>query len=210
MFTVDLDGFDQAIEAALNPNKIRTAARMALNEAARAGRTEASKAIRSHWNIAPSKVNKEVKNIKAATNGDLTAVISAEGRPISLAYFGAKQVTRVVSTRTGKRKVVRGTTVAIRPGLRISYPKAMMARMANGYFGVFMNQADFYNQGYKYHTPKRGRHRGERGRSKIVNMATISIRSMFRQDKVRTPTIKAIIAKWNERFGYHVSRMMDK
>jgi hypothetical protein len=192
MLTVKLHGFKEAMEA-LNPAKVRKAARLAINEAARAGRVEAGKAIRDKWNVRAAKINDELKNVKLATTEDFTAIIQAKGRPISLAYYGAKEVRRITRTKRGKQKKVRGVTLQILKGIRASYPKAFMARMQSGYIGVFMNRADFFRSGYT-------------GRSKIVSMATITIASMFKQQKVQDAAVKVISETWRKRFSHHLNR----
>lgn len=204
--SIRLEGIKEAIEA-LNPPKVQRAVKLAINDAARAGRAEAGRAIREKWNVRANKIAEELKNVRLATNDDFTAIIQAKGRPISLAYYGAKEVRRITRTKKGKQKKVRGVTLQVLKGIRVSYPKAFMATMKNGYVGVFMNQADFFRSGYKYHTPTVGLYKGKKGRSAIVGMATITIASMFNQPRVQEPTVKKISETWRSRFSHHLNRL---
>jgi hypothetical protein len=204
--SIKLEGVKEAMEA-LNPAKVQRAVKMALNDAARAGRTEAGKAIRDKWNVKAAKIADELKNVRLATNDDFTAIIQAKGRPISLAYYGAKEVRRITRTKRGKQKKVRGVTLQVLKGIRVSYPKAFMATMKNGYVGVFMNHADFFRTGYSYHAPTVGKYAGKKGRSKIVGMATITIASMFNQPRVQEAAVKKISETWKSRFSHHLNRL---
>lgn len=204
--SIRLEGIKEAMEA-LSSAKVQRAVKLAINDAARAGRAEAGRAIREKWNVRASKIAEELKNVRLATNDDFTAIIQAKGRPISLAYYGAKEVRRITRTKKGKQKKVRGVTLQVLKGIRVSYPKAFMATMKNGYAGVFMNQADFFRSGYKYHVPTVGKYAGKKGRSAIVSMATITIASMFNQPRVQEPTVKKISESWRSRFSHHLNRL---
>lgn len=207
MITVRLEGIEEARKA-VAPGIVTKAAKLAINEAESAARKAAKKEIRAKWNIKPAKVNQEIKRVKVAQASDLTAIVQAKGRPISLAYFGAREIRRVTKGRGGKYRQAKGVTVQIVPGIGKSYPRAFMATMASGYRGVFMNEKNFFNRsGYQYHMPTRGKYAGRRGRTGIVSMSTITIASMFSQERVVSATTRAAQAKWVERFDHHMKRL---
>lgn len=72
----------------------RKAARLAINDSARWGRSQGSKEIRRQVNLKASYVNKHLEVSKKASDKSLAAVISATKRPVLLNRYGAKQLTR--------------------------------------------------------------------------------------------------------------------
>lgn len=196
MIDIKVDGIDDVMKS-LDSRKVTRAARLAINEGARAGRTTASKAIRSHYNIKTAKVNKELRNVKLATLSDLTAILSAKGRPISLTYFGAKwtrgrRVTTGTSSRVTKRasRSGGGVTVRILRGRTTRLPHAFIATTKAGksdtHTGVF--------------------ERSGRSRLPIQSKATITIASMFSKENVLSKTIKSILDRIDKRFKHHLDR----
>jgi hypothetical protein len=204
--SMKVDGLDKALHS-LNPTVVNRATRLAINEAAKAGRTAAGKVIRSSWNLKAGRVNAELRNVKMATGADLTANIQAKGRPISLSHYGFRPVQRTTKGKGGKYRRTLGATGSIFKGTKVTYRKAFMAGLANGHRGVFMNKADFFGGDYQYHTPTKGAHAGQRGRTGIVSLASITIASIFHQAKVWAPTVAATTKRWTERFAYHLDRL---
>lgn len=206
MIVVKIDGIEQAMRE-LDPKKVERAARLAINEAATAGRTEAARSIRDKWNLKPSQVNQEIKKVKVATQQDLSAVVQAKGREISLVKFGFRPVKRTVQTAGGKTRLTVGATGKVLKGVGVSYRRAFFATMSSGHQGVFISSKDRKGGGYGYHTPSKGVHAGERGRSKIVSLATITIASMLNQAKAMDATVKKIGDVLNRRFQHHFDRL---
>jgi hypothetical protein len=206
MISVKLEGFDEAM-ASLNPKHVKSAARMAINDGARAGRTEAARRIRERWNVKAAKVNTELRNTVMASSSKLEAVISAKGRPVSLSYYGFKQIQRVTKGKGGKYRQTRGVTGSILKGVKVSYRRAFKATMQSGFTGVFVNEADYINQDYLYRTPRRGNYAGQRGRNSIINLATITLPSMLEQPRVMEPTLRTIRERMADRFAYHLERL---
>lgn len=197
MISVKVEGLKELL-AALDPKRASKAAFMALNDAARAGRTVAAREIRSKFNIKTDKLNTELKNVKFASADSLIAVIQAKGRPISLTYYGAKEVREVkgrgvlVQTRkSGKimkrSRATRGVTVQITRGRITTLQKSFIATTKSGHIGVFR--------------------RLSKSRLPIMDMATVTIATMFGQEKVQAATIKAVKTKWAERLKHHIERM---
>ena len=200
MISIKMTGIKEAMNS-LDPKKVTTAARMAINEAARQTRTEASGAIREKFNLPSTRVNKELKNLKMATGADLTAVIQAEGRPIGLVNYGATWVrgTRVTTgkmskttKRAGKNQ---GVTVKILKGPVTRLPSAFIARGMRGKtLGAGALQV-FQRRGTSRNAP-------------LVNMASITLPSMMNQDRVMQRVIKKAQEVMDRRFNYHLERLL--
>jgi len=197
MISVKLEGLKEVL-AALDPKRATKAASMALNDAARAGRAEAGREIRRKFNIKADKLNSELRNVRFASADSLTAMIQAKGKPISLTYFGAKEVRDIkgrgvlVQTRKSGRMMkrsrsARGVSVQITKGKTTSLPKSFIATTKSGHIGVFR--------------------RIGKSRLPIVDMATITIATMFAQENVQAVTINAVKAKWAERLQHHFDRL---
>lgn len=197
MITVKVEGLDKVM-AALDPKRMTKAIAQSLNDAARAGRTEAGREIRKKWNIKADKVNAELKNIRFASAENMTAVIQAKGRPISLTYYGAKEVrdmrgrgVLVQTRKSGKivkrTNAARGVSVQIERGKTTRLPKSFIATTKSGHIGVFRRLG--------------------KSRLPITDMATVTIATMFGQERVQAATIKAVKTKWEERLKHHIERM---
>jgi hypothetical protein len=199
-FGVKVEGIDE-MRASLKPEIANKAIRLALNDIARQVRTEAKREILEKWGVKAGKVNEELKAVKFATSGDLSAVIQAKGRPISLAYYGAREVRRVVRGKGGKYRQVKGVTLKLLRNVGVTYRGAFMATMANAHRGVFRGVEG------TYHKPTRGKYAGKRGRTKIVTMASITIASMFSQVKVQQEVDKLVASKFPGRWDHHMTRL---
>lgn len=218
MLSVQLEGIEEA-RRSFGSKIVDRAARLSINESARTGRKEAGKEIRARWNLKARKVNSELRNIQFATGGDLTAVIQAKGRPISLIHYGAKQlgVSRLWSNLLGTRRGYvhnksislskdglvsknlsnrqikagkRGVEVNILRGEKTFLRGAFIAPTKNGYIGVFRREG--------------------RKRLPVRNLSTITIASMFAQEKVQEVTIDAVGGRFQLRFNHHIDRLMSK
>ena len=195
---IKLEGVDQAMKQ-YDRALVERAARLAINDAARSARPEASREIRKKWNITAGRVNGELKNVKFASLSDLTAIIQAKGRPISLLHFGAKWVrgTRVESAKGVKqtKRVGRnqGVSVKILRGKTTRLPNAFVARVAAGKSGGTF-QGIFERMTSK--------------RLPIEHKSTITIASMFGQEPVQQATAKTAAKTWRARFIHHITRLL--
>jgi hypothetical protein len=198
MLKIRLEGFEEALRL-FSPEITQKAAKYALKEAAAAGRTAAGKAIREKWNIKATKVNAELKNLGVTRVDTIQAIIQAKGRPISLTYFGAKEVKDmggrvVIQTRTSgksqaRSRLARGVTVQILRGQPTTLKKAFIATVKSGHIGVFQRTGPM--------------------RLPIKDMSTITIASMFNQQPAQEATARVVHEKWQERFWHHLKWLTE-
>lgn len=205
MITVKVEGIEAALRT-LDKSLVSKAASFAINDSARQTRTEASAAIRARFNIAASRVNKEVKNLKASTRVDLTAVISAAGRPIGLPNFGARWVrnvkgaartTSAKKSTVGKRQAkTTGVIVRIEKNKTTVLPNAFMARGRRGKVDGAGALRVFQRRDLT------------RRDSALIDKATITIATMMEQERVSARMIKKVNEVFGRRFDYHIDRLM--
>jgi len=195
--SVSIKGLDKAL-LMLDEKKVRRAARMAVNDGVVTGRKVASQEIRKMWNIKAARINKELRKIKAPTNADLTGIIRAKGKPISLVHFGAKHVrgrmttTGTKSTRSKRSKKVGGVFVQIRRGKKTRLPHAFIATTRAGKTGIHIGVFQ----------------RSGKNRLPIQSQASVTIATMFDQRRVMIPTLKQIDDRMNKRFDHHLDRLL--
>ncbi len=98
-------------------------------------KTEASSTVRDDYNIKKGDLDPNMK-VQYARPEDLKAVINVSGKPISLLYFGAKQLTaqnRVITMKGGKqlkrasRSLQQGVTYEILKGQKKNLQHAFIA-----------------------------------------------------------------------------------
>lgn len=205
MITVELKGLDKALSH-LSRQSVARAASLAINEAARQTRTEASRAIRQKFNLSSARVNKEVRNIKLSTRANLTAVVSAQGRPVGLTNFGAKWVRNVggvARTTTAKKSTVgkrtaklQGVTVRIERGKTTRLSHAFLGRGRVGRIDAAGSLHVFQRKPLS--DPKAG----------LVSMSTITIASMMNQKRVVERLVKKAGDVLERRFLHHLGRMV--
>jgi len=194
---ISLKGLDKAL-LMLDPKPVRKAARMAINDGLTTGRKTASKEIRKRFNLKAGRVNKELRKVKSARNNDLTAILQAKGKPISLVHFGAKwkrgniTTTGTKSTRTKRSTKSGGVFVQIRKGKTTRLPHAFIATTragkAGSHVGVFERKG--------------------RSRLPIQSKATITLASMLDKPGVMLPTMRQIDKRMNQRFDHHLDRLI--
>lgn len=129
-FALYIDGLDALKSFDDLPPKILKSARIALNDAARKGRTLAAREVLRETNfpasyVAPKGGRLAVKNF--ASNGNLEAIIAGKTRPTSLARF----IQGPVSVGGAKRRP--GLRVKVDPtkGVRM-LPRAFLIRLRSG------------------------------------------------------------------------------
>jgi hypothetical protein len=86
-----------------------------------------------------------------------------------------------------RSRAARGVSVQIAKGKTTSLPRSFIAATKSGHIGVFRRLG--------------------KSRLPIVDMSTITIASMFAQQKVQAATMKAVQAKWAERLQHHFDRL---
>ena len=203
MLTIRLEGISK-VDAALAPDLVRKAAIYAVNDTARGVRTEASRAIREVFNLGRERVDREVKNIRMASFSEMEAIIRAQGRPIGLTNFGAKWVRNVAGrsrsttakvSKVGKRMAKNtGVSVRIFRGKTTLLPHAFMGRGRRG------NE----DGGGSLHVfQRRNANRGS-----LINKASITIASMFAQERVMTRLQATADSIMQRRFDHHFKRLM--
>lgn len=208
MITIKLEGVEQARKA-YDPKIVNRAARMAMNEAARQARTAALKSIRVEqgYNIKASDLRQKLRITSKASIADLTAELTATGRPISLAYFGAKEVRDIgrgrvlTQTRTSGRivkrtKAKRGVTVKIKRGKTTHMKDAFMSSVA----AISKGELVGYHVGVF--------RRLTRKRLPIMEKAVVTIASMFGNSNTQAAITKAVEDTWRKRFDYHIKRLI--
>jgi len=193
-----LKGLDKAL-LMFDPKQVRKAARMSINDGLTTGRKIASQEIRKDWNIKAARLNKELKKFKKANNNDLTAIIQAKGRPISLIHFGAKwKRGRITTTGTkstmGKRNIRSGggVTVQIRKGKLTLLPHAFIATTRAGKSGTHVGVFE----------------RVGRSRLPVQSKASVTVATMFNQPGVMTPTVKHVGDRMAARFSHHLALLI--
>lgn len=147
-FSVELK-VSEELKRALDPKNVILAARQTLNRAVSSGKSIASKEIRKEYNLKAGDLTPRLK-VTTAKISNLTATIEISGKPMSLSYFGAKQVTgsRIISrkgadlvsakNRTRNRGPMPiGVTEQVKPGRTVFIKKAFLAKMKSGHIGVF-------------------------------------------------------------------------
>lgn len=205
MITIEVKGIKEAM-AALDPKMVALAASLAINEASRQTRTEASVAIREKFNLPAARVNKEVRNLSMSTRANLTAVIQAKGRPIGLTNFGAKWVRNVggravTTTKTkstiGKRLTrTGGVTAQIERGKTTRLPNAFIAAGRRGKVDGAGALQVFQRRDLT------------KGNSQIINRATVTLASMMANDRVMKRLINKASEVIDRRFAYHLDRLL--
>lgn len=197
MISIKLSGVKEAMEM-FDPNVVRKAARSAISKIATQSKTEASKVIRERFNIKKSDLDSKLK-ITPPRRDNLTAIITATGRPISLTYFGAQQLTtqnRLISRTVGrqlKRAVKRGqgvTVKIIKAKASTRLPRAFIATMRNSHIGVFIRQG--------------------KSRLHITEKSLVTIPTLFAGRNVLPKIKKLIQDKWPDILKHELGFFIDQ
>ena len=124
MIEINLDqAIDQLREVSrdLSAGEFKRAVRMGLNDGIRKSRTLLVREVIANFNntaFTPSGVRSAL-SLSLATNNNLTSKLGISGKPIALAYFGARKTSTGVSVEIikGQRKVVKSAFM-VKPGGR--------------------------------------------------------------------------------------------
>ena len=189
---VKLEGVEKALKM-FNTRIVNQATRMALNETAKTAKTTAAGNIYHGWNLKKSDINKKLKT-ELARSSDLSAALVVRSESFSLSYFGAKQFSgrRTISRtgiKTGKRKSSKGGVyVRIKRGGKITHlSTSFIAATRSGHIGVFRRST-------RKHLP-------------IAERRLITVPSMFKQQDVYVPTLRAASRTWSTRLKHHLERL---
>jgi len=204
--TVKMEGVDKLMRK-MDPAKVRKAARMTLNDTAKAAKTEGSRVVRETYNLKARDINQKLKLRKAMSN-NLEAILAMEldKRGIGLMRFGAtarrgrnvtKKVKGEIRTSTLKRAAKsQGVSVTIKRGKRTTLPSAFIARGAKGRAGALSAETAQVWQ------------RGSDGRlipKRIPRHATL-----FFSEHGQRRMLVAATKTMERRFDYHFTRMTRK
>lgn len=182
------------------PAKLRTAARIAVNEGARFARTQALKEMQSQVNLPMAYLRKNLQVTSRATNTSLEAVVTGRRRPTSLARFVVGQAK--FGKRNVKVRVKRGGAARRIPGAFITPLRA----------GSDLTD-EKRNIGLAVRVPSGGRLKG--GRGKLLRKDTRgdtwlmygpSVDQVFRT--VRDDVTPAVFARMEKEFNRQVGRLL--
>jgi hypothetical protein len=155
MFDIKLEGIEAALKR-FDFKKVITAARQAINRTADSIRTEASRFIRTKYNIKATKLNQYLKVGAKANGNSLSPTISGKGLALALSYFYTKQSgvmtknLRIGSSKIrslvtkGSRRYGRAVTALVGPREAARFSRINMiinhilTQMKTGHLGVFV------------------------------------------------------------------------
>ena len=140
-----------ALLKTLNAGIIKKAGARTVRRAASAGKTEISKQVRSRFNLKKQDVDRKITvNLKGINNDYPEAKLTIYGDPISLTYFGPKQISGGIQTFISKNRGIAqkklrrskysGVTVKILKSKQTKLPQAFLARGKGGIPQVFARQ----------------------------------------------------------------------
>lgn len=193
--SLKLEGFEEYIRS-LDPQNVKKANTSALKRITDMARTEASSTIRADYAIKKSDLDPFMKVQLKEWKSEITVT----GRPISLLYFNAKQLTtqnRVI-TRTGGRQLKRasrtlqqGVTYQILKGVQKNLPHAFITYDPRTKRLVVWYRKD-----------------KSRGSIRTVNMVTIA--SLFSSRKTMTAVQQKINDNWPRVYNHELVRALNR
>jgi hypothetical protein len=193
--SLKLEGFAEYM-ATLKADNVKKASRSAMKRITDMARTQASSTIREEYAIKKADLDPFMKY----TLKDWQSIISVTGRPISLLYFNAKQLTaqnRIITRSGGKqlkrasRTLQQGVTYQILKGISKNLPHAFIA-----YDPRLKRLVVWY------------RRDKSRGSVKTVNMITIA--SLFANKKTMEAVQQKITDNWPRVFEHELQRAMQR
>lgn len=158
----------------------------AINRIADQAKTQASKDIREvGYNVKAAVIKKSI-SIRRASSGFLRAVVKANGRPIPLINFSARQTKQ-------------GVSVIVKEGRKL-IPGAFIATMANGHTGVFERVG---------HTHRKNR-KGQWSGLPIKQLFGPSVPSAFINETVQSSLLAMVREKFPVRFQHELDQLRLK
>lgn len=205
MITIKLVGFEEALRT-IDPEVAKKATKAALDRTAQSGKTTASEEIRAVWNVKKSDLDPGIKIYPSRSN-DLKAVIAISGKPMSLAYFGAKQIFgATVRSRVGKNLRDGKVTRKLRSAGPL--PQGVVVQIMKGKETVMMHSA------FLSRMPRKGNigvfRRSSKDRLPIDEKNVISIASMANRPEVMTAMIKRIQQRWLAEFPHQLKYYQER
>lgn len=198
-----------------DPQKVRAAAREAVNDVADTGKAEASRVIREGYNIKARSLSRFLKITARAKGDSIVAVITGVGMGLAAAYFDPKQEgmqTKLVNLSGQRFKMLlrksgrnRGglvtTVVRMDRGRKVlrDTPKPFMVQPASGHIGVFKRVPGKFMKA-----------KGKEKKEAIETVFGPGVGGLFRSPKVMNRVIKIINRKFAGRFDFWLKRKLGQ
>lgn len=196
---IKLEGVERALKK-LDPQIVRRASVMAVNDVAKQGMAEAKRQITSEYNIKPGRVAQFLRLAARASGSVIEAVISGKGRGLALSYFGAKQ-----EGVTASKKNFRYTKMAHRQGnLRRGGQVSVLVKKSGGRKTVNTNPGAFMVRLKSGHVAVMQREESERYPIKQLYGPGVGL--LFGSKKIIEATKALINKKFGPRFTYWLNR----
>jgi hypothetical protein len=190
--SLKIEGLKEALEV-LDPKRAQKATASAMKRMIAMVKTEASSVIRDEYAIKKSDLDPFMK-VRPPQWNNLTSNITVTGKPISLMYFAAKQLTaqnRVISRTQGKqlkrasRTLQQGVTYQILKGQSNNLPHAFIQ-----YDSRLKRLVVFYRKGT--------------GRNTIRSVNVVTIASLFANKKTMAAIHTKINDNWQRIFKHEL------
>lgn len=207
MISIRLDGVKELMDR-LDPVKVQSAARAALERTKASSKSESVRLITSVWNIKKRDLETKASGgerikVSGSVGSDLTATLTFYAGGISLVYFGAKEFRLTVarSKQTAKRMgqtYTKGSKTLL--GIRVQPLRGGKVDMLRQFIGKV-----------KYGKDKSGVHIGVfrrlgKARLPIIESQTVGVTTMIRQPKVMQPLQQFITDTFNKRLVHELQR----
>ena len=205
---IKIDGIKELMKT-LDPNKVRLAANSALNKTATQAKNEASRQIRTEYNIKAGDVNKNMKLTTRARGNQMEAEISGTKRGMALSYFGAKQVG-VVANKKGFRYTRRATQGGkLIHGGQSVYGGAVSVEVRKGVRKVVGGQPKPFITKFKSGHVAVAQRTGKQ-RLPLRQLLGPGIALLFGSKKIMSATKKLINGKFNTIFNHELDYRIKK
>lgn len=210
MVRVELKGYQEAL-GVWDEKPVRKAAASAIKKAAASAFSSASTRIRAVYNIKKNDLDSRIKITPPGPN-DLFAVITVNGRGLSLSYFGARQtvINKVITrskaglkTKTMKRSAkFQGVQVEVEKGKKTQLKSAFLAQMKSGHIGVMRRDPNkIMKSRQKYGNTKHAQ--------ALVEKQVVSVASMIRKANVESPVLTDVQAAWDRIFPQELNFQLN-
>ncbi len=203
---VELKGVKEVMKI-LDFKRMNKAVTYSLNRAVKSGKTEASEQIRKGdkpFNLSKSDVDRRI-SLRAATQNNKTAIITATSDPWLLSYFKPREIAGKVKSvikrtkgkfellRTGTRMKNKGVSTEIIKGDRKTLSKAFIIQGKGGTPLVV--------------TRMKGVKSSITNKDKLSALKVYSLPNMFKKPRVLQKVIDKIKTQWTKEFTSAVDRI---